>query len=378
MKNRLFMTADDLTGALDSGVQFAKHNLSPLVVQLPWDGNVPDNCDAVIVCTDSRHIPARNAREIVKNLFRTARETGKFTCFFKKLDSTLRGNVGAEIAGLLEGLGAENVQLLNAFPAAGRTTKNGCQFVNGVPLAETSFAKDPFNPISISDIAGIISSQADIADKVVIHDAETDADIDRIAAGLASSGKLTAVSGCAGLADGIARMWHREKTEKTVLTGNPVILVGSLNPAADAQLAHAEKMGYTVRELPACFIDGDSPEKAAELFEISRSETLIIRTPRPDGPVSNEDGANMASAMGRLFRALIAAGHTAPTLVIGGDTLSACIKGTSLQPLGEPIPGTVIFRAAGTDRLLLSRAGGFGAEDAITKIIQLMKEGIPV
>lgn len=375
------MTADDLTGALDSGVQFSKHNLRPVVVpSLPWNGNVPDDCDAVIVCTDTRHVPAEIARETVRSLFRAAKETGKFTCYFKKLDSTLRGNVGAEIAGMLEGTDFEKVNLLNAFPAAGRTTKGGMQYVNGIPLAETAFARDPFNPIKSSSIAEIIAAQADITEKVTIHDAETDADVDKAVHEMDKSGTLSCLSGCAGLADGIARLWHQKKPAKTIIAGNPVILCGSLNPAADIQLAYAEKEGHTVRELPRAFIDGDEnsrAEEAALLLEISKSKTLIIRTPRPSGPVSNADGAKVAAAMGRLFNCLSVVGLSEPTLVIGGDTLSACIRsesGANLEPLGEPIPGTVISRCK--NRLLLSRAGGFGAEDAITKVIQLMKEGI--
>lgn len=375
------MTADDLTGALDSGVQFAKHNLRPVVVpSLPWNGNVPDDCDAVILCTDTRHVPAEKARETVRSLFRAAMETGKFTCFFKKLDSTLRGNVGAEIDGMLDGTGFESVNLLNAFPAAGRTTKGGMQYVNGVPLVETSFARDPFNPIKSSSIAEIIASQADIAGKVTVLNAETDSDIDLAVHEMAKSGFLSCLAGCAGLADGISRLWHREKPAKTIVTGNPVILCGSLNPASDRQLAYAEKEGHTVRELPHAFIDGDEnsrAKEAARLLEISKSETLIIRTPRPSGPVSDADGAKVAAAMGRLFNFLISAGLSVPTLVIGGDTLSACIRsetGAILEPLGEPIPGTVIFRCK--NRLLLSRAGGFGNDDAVTKVIQLMKEGI--
>src|SRR5207244_1132678 len=63
---------------------------------------------------------------------------------FKKVDSTLRGNVAAELGGALRAMRAQASPLSRvavlfapAFPACGRTTVNGRQLVNGKPLDDS-------------------------------------------------------------------------------------------------------------------------------------------------------------------------------------------------------------------------------------------------
>ena len=65
---------------------------------------------------------------------------------FKKIDSTLRGHIGAEIAALLSARQGTTgsplrqrtiIVLAPAFPALGRTTVQGRQLLNGIPLEDT-------------------------------------------------------------------------------------------------------------------------------------------------------------------------------------------------------------------------------------------------
>lgn len=85
--------------------------------------------------------------------------------------------------------------------------------------------------------------------------------------------------------------------------------------------------------------------------------------------------------MGRCYATLLEAGFDSPFLIIGGDTLEACMDAAcsrELIPLGEPLPGTVLCRALyqGNTRYLLSRAGGFGNSRALVDLLELMKGGI--
>ena len=65
----------------------------------------------------------------------------------KKVDSTLRGNIAAEVAALDRFYKPELVVFMPALPALGRTTVNGIHCLKGVPLTETELASDPKNPV---------------------------------------------------------------------------------------------------------------------------------------------------------------------------------------------------------------------------------------
>ena len=135
--------ADDLTGAADTGVQFARAGYSAAVV---FRGEpVPDEeLDAVVFDTDSRTrrpgLAARYVAEAGRNV-RGAR------LVYKKFDSTLRGPVAAELSAAFESTRRGRVVVAPAFPAAGRTTAGGTQLVHGVPVHETEMKNDPRTPV---------------------------------------------------------------------------------------------------------------------------------------------------------------------------------------------------------------------------------------
>ncbi|MHB1159801.1 MAG: four-carbon acid sugar kinase family protein, partial [Chloroflexota bacterium] len=109
---RLGIVADDLTGAMDTGVQFAKEGLHTVVML--GEGALPE-AEMVVISTDSRDEPADEA-------YRRAKEAGlrlAGRAIYKKLDSTLRGNLGPEIEGLLDGLGLGRALVAPAFPSSG-------------------------------------------------------------------------------------------------------------------------------------------------------------------------------------------------------------------------------------------------------------------
>ena len=86
LKDKLFVVADDLTGALDTGVPFAANGLA---VRVQSDSTLMDSvgaedCDVLIVCTRSRHLPSKQAQRVVRDTFFAARQAGVFGCYIKK------------------------------------------------------------------------------------------------------------------------------------------------------------------------------------------------------------------------------------------------------------------------------------------------------
>src|SRR5918998_1843855 len=141
---RVAIIADDLTGAADTGVQLARAGYRTAVAFR--DAPIPpaEDLDAVALDTDSRAMPAGFAAKRVLEAARAVREA---RIVYKKLDSTLRGPVAAELAAALEATGRARAVVAPAFPSAGRTTVDGVQLVRGVPVHETEAKNDPRTPV---------------------------------------------------------------------------------------------------------------------------------------------------------------------------------------------------------------------------------------
>ena len=149
MAQNLGIIADDLTGSLDTGVQFSKWGLTSLV---SLRGHPAPETACVIMNTDSRAVPPDVAAERVGRAARLLR--GRLV--YKKIDSTLRGNLGAEITAAMQELGMKKAVVVPALPANGRTTLGGRLFIRGVPLDQTGFARDPRNAIDESHIPTLL------------------------------------------------------------------------------------------------------------------------------------------------------------------------------------------------------------------------------
>ncbi|MGR6980178.1 four-carbon acid sugar kinase family protein [Testudinibacter sp. P27/CKL/0425] len=153
----MLVLADDFTGANDTGVQFCKKQ-AVVDVALNWEDN--DNCqqaDVTVVNTDSRAPNINDAKQRIKTVL-AHYPTDNIT-LYKKIDSTLRGNIGAELETALEASNRKIALFCPALPNMGRTVQQGVCYVNRQPLAETEFATDPKTPIHSSEVSAILASQ---------------------------------------------------------------------------------------------------------------------------------------------------------------------------------------------------------------------------
>jgi uncharacterized protein YgbK (DUF1537 family) len=239
---KLLVLADDFTGALDTGVQFSARGIPTLVMvgdEIDFHricknmqtaaacGETPavpasngSDIQVIVVDLESRHIPAADAANKVADTVKQAIQSG-VEYFYKKTDSTLRGNIGAELSALLEAGGSNRLAFVPAYPKTGRTTENGHQYVNGIPLHQTVFAKDPLDPINNSYIPAVIKAQSDCnvalsklsqsdcnmddeqssqSPAIIVYDAKTDQDLLQIGRFLKRTDHLHVTAGCAGFA----------------------------------------------------------------------------------------------------------------------------------------------------------------------------------
>ena len=125
----MFILADDLCGAADCAVGGAKTGLKSIVL---LDHTVNESAQVVAVDADSRYRTPAVSRAINLAIWRSHSAPGRL--FYKKIDSTLRGNFATDTSSLV---GAGVAIVAPAFPQAGRTVREGRAFVKGVPLERT-------------------------------------------------------------------------------------------------------------------------------------------------------------------------------------------------------------------------------------------------
>lgn len=156
------VVADDLTGANATGILFAKKGLKVVTVinyrMLPELLTV--NWEGLVVNTFSRGVVPAEARRRVEETVSILRQAG-VSYFGKRIDSTARGNLGAEIEGMLATLGPEYIAVVvPAYPASGRIVVGGYLLVNGVPVEQTEAGRDPKTPVDTSEVLSIIARQS--------------------------------------------------------------------------------------------------------------------------------------------------------------------------------------------------------------------------
>lgn len=398
---RLGIVADDLTGAVDTGAQFAKWGLSTLVMLCDED---PPRADMVVASTDSRDLPADQARQRARAA--VARLEGRL--IYKKMDSTLRGNLGPELEGLLDGLGLRRALVAPAFPANGRTTVNGIHLVNGVPIAASTFGQDPIWPATESHLPTILARQTRLSvghlpisvvqqgpdavaqslrcsnEQLVVGDVAEQEHLMTLALALGMMDETWLPCGSAGLAEewplGLGMERGDAPSLAWPLDPRPVLVVaGSRNPSTAAQLRRAAEMGKL--ELVEM-----SPDQGWEPA-VDRAASLLIagrNTAITSCFSEYRQGCGMEVAA-LLARAASRAASLAPVsglFVTGGDVaraLCGAVGATALRALGEVQPGVPLSTLEGGALhgvRTVTKAGGFGDELTIVRSIDCLR-GIP-
>ena len=173
--------ADDLSGALDAGAAFHAAGRRVRLVEATDDWWPGTDGEIVGVNTESRNLPPAEAAARIGAVLAHAAARGA-RLVFKKIDSTLRGPVAAELAAVRQHLPGHRILLCPANPAAGRTVEQGQLLVRGVPLLATDFARDPTAPVREGNLGRLAGTAAEL----VIADARSEGDLETAIAAVAA------------------------------------------------------------------------------------------------------------------------------------------------------------------------------------------------
>lgn len=407
LRPKLLVIADDLTGANDAGAQFAKFGIVVIVLARPDAAFPCDGFEVVVVNTESRHVPAGEAAARVRQAIEVARQAGA-EWVFKKTDSTLRGNLGAELEAVLDATGARVLPFIAALPQLGRTTIGGVHYVHGRPIAETEFARDPLNPIRQSEVVSVLREQAngpcvsvpkaqDVSAQngLCIIDCATVGELEGIVDQLAVTGHLGVLAGSAVVAEPLARKLPLRRAEPNPLRldGPALVVNGSLNERSLDQVRYAPggrlvKLRLHPEHLfrePGGPVLPDLVERAMA----SRSNVLLhtiadrselagfADSARLFGIPADELHGRVAEALGRITREALRSGGAGRTLIVfGGDTLAGIARASGWNlfvPRGEVSPGLTISQPAGEKLTVISKAGGFGESDVVDRLLDFVE-----
>ena len=412
----LLIIADDFTGALDTGVQFAACGIPTRVVVDPEIDFASIHAKVLVVDTETRHLPAGQAYEIVSKLTRRACAAG-VSFIYKKTDSALRGNIGAELVAVLKASGRKQLPFLPAFPQMNRLTQNGVHYIDGAPVTESPFGKDPFEPVRHSAVASLIASQTDLPAKsypalndhesapdeagILIFDAASVEDLARTGRQLAHRNLLAVSAGCAGFGAVLPELLGIEKGEPAKLPrldSRLLIVCGSVNPITVAQMDWAQKAGFARLRLtpeqkltPGYWQTGEGQKQLALIDEmLAANPYCIIETNDEGGNQLTADYAarlgidletlrqRISGSLGNLVGGIFASPHLGTLLMTGGDTLLQCMNcvGVSqLEPICEMEKGVVLasFTYKGCTRRIITKSGGFGQESLFTDLARRIR-----
>ncbi len=161
--------ADDFTGANDNGALLAAKGFSSATCLglAHWNPKEFTQCDAVCLNAESRLLHREDAYKAVYDAV-TEFNKEKPALVSKRIDSTLRGNVGAELEAAIKAMDnthghSETLAVLVAsYPHSGRICVGGYQIVHGVPLERSPIAKDAATPVHHTAVLKIIADQTSL------------------------------------------------------------------------------------------------------------------------------------------------------------------------------------------------------------------------
>ena len=370
--------ADDLSGACDAGALFAGRGPVGVFVApgLP-DARRP----AAAVDTESRTLAPPDAAARVRRSAAGLEERLRGGRLFKKIDSTIRGNVAAELDALMSATGATTALVCPAFPTQGRTVVHGLLSVLGVPAHEGAAGRDPDYPGASSDLVEIFSRDSSrpvsllplkeirspledlaraLAERsgVVVADAEVDTDLDALArAALGHPGIL--LGGSAGLARGAASAWgYTAPAPALPAPGGWLVVAGSRHPATRAQIDALETAGAAGVRLGG--------RREPDLAKV----VSAIRAGRP-AFVSSDDAAegtreDIAARLAGAATRVLSEASPAVFAITGGETAHAVMQALGARRLeldGAPASGLALGRLVVNEVStlpILTKAGGFG------------------
>ena len=425
ISNIVGIIADDLTGANDTALQFKKRNAR---IKILLNGlNSPENdlnTEVWAVSTESRNIESSVAREKIVNVLESLNKNLNLEFFYKKIDSTLRGNIAVETLAMLDYLKYDAAIVIPAFPLEGRITVGGYHLAKGVPIGRTEMARDPHSPILESHIPTLFKSQlnedetetvgtidlktvmngagpilmrikelVNAGKKIIVADSTNVTDIEQIILAIEKSTYKILPVGTAAAGSILAKMWlpdiEVEEQETISIPKLPrLIISGSATGINANQIEQLEKSyDYDVVSVPLTtdMVLSDISDEFVDsiINNFNKSDTVLIHSSKL---LDSFDGFSDESLKDELTRSKLASRITdylaeltkkiidkkdLILITLGGETSYKCcsaISSEELSMVGEVAPAIAIcvdFK----NQWIITKSGNLGTPRTLIDIL---------
>lgn len=420
---KLAVIADDLTGANDTALQFAKRNIHASV-KMDLVHAVGENrtgaAEVIVADSDSRDLDAAQAYEKVYAICTQMRALHPQSVF-KKIDSTLRGNIGAEIRAAADAFAPDLVVIAPAYPRIRRTTVGGHHLMDGIPLDLTEIASAPKTPVHESYIPAILAKQADnpvgVLDYQTVHagvaaiqaalarlrnegirwivsDVAEEQNFVDLMAALHTEEKILWV-GSAGLADYLPAFYGwagAQEREVLPRTGAVVVCAGSVSHTTQMQVRRLKECAAVAEmHLDVARILSDplaAEECVHELNDLLHAgQDVLITSAQTDAEVRRAvtagkrhglSGKAVSERIAAFFAEVLGRADlhgVAGVVLTGGDTavhICRALDVHSIDVLREIEPGVPLGVLRGRHAesvFVVTKAGAFGTEDAFVHAV---------
>lgn len=426
----LYIIADDLTGANDTGVQFSKKGYNTVVSILQESGNIiiPEKIDALVIDTETREVNAKTAQQRLRNVLQKLNFSDK-DIFYKKVDSTLRGCIGAELEEMMNFLEKDICIFTPIFPSHQRITIGGYLIVNGKPLGlskyysgdlkagEASFI--PFLlkqqtslPIARIDFIDVTKGQEVIfkklnklyqeGNKIIIVDATEEVHLKDILNSIVKFEGSVLYAGSAGLANYFPEIYNKNRSFKLNMKKNkgPILIVGgSRNPITKSQITHlkGEIIFFELNiDIEQILSDRKKILKhylTDSITVIKNGQHLVIHT---DPLYNDKENINkklmqkydlgfreleltISKFLGELTAKIVRNSPARNLILTGGDIALGVCSALGIQNLNivdELLPGIPLSTAnlKNFSLKIVTKAGGFGEKDTLFKLIKKLND----
>jgi len=426
MSKQLGIIADDFTGANDTGVHLAQKGLHTRVVleknQLAQEDSLDQNdqIDVWIIDTDSRSMTPDQAFDTVLNEINRLKQKG-VSYFYKKIDSTLRGNIAGELLAVQNATASDLILIAPAFPKMGRTVRDGHLYVNGIPVNETEFGKDPKTPVLSSFIPDLLGDsgkftsvltkdrlrEGNLQDwakeqlskgmKWIVCDTEVEKDFNLLTQLDKTTDYSITWAGSAGLIDHLQFLNQASPSKRMVeLNAEKVLVVsGSLSNTTSEQLNQfLERPQSHVLEIDPVQLLTD-PLYTKEIMKktdlLQHQDSLVIYVAATQinrdlvKQISNknqwssyETAKKISEGLGQLAQMALGTQNFDAIIMTGGDTAKDICNVLSVRDMelllevdtGLPL-GSIMWN--NKKLLAVTKAGGFGSAESLVNAVDFLK-----
>lgn len=432
ISNLVGIIADDLTGANDTALQFKKCNAKTKIL---LDYSIPPENDLSTeiwaISTESRNISAEQAEARMLETIENLNKNLNLEYFYKKIDSTLRGNIARETLTMVKTLNYDAAIVIPAFPSEGRITVGGYHLSKGTPIGRTEMARDPHSPITESYVPSLFKNQLKEDEqnmvgliglktimngagpilikinelikegkKLIIADSASAVDIEQVVLAINKSNYKILPAGTAATGSILAKLWLpeddiTEKNEQIIMPQMPnLIISGSATQINSNQIEQLDKTYdfdniHTLPLTVEMVLNGINDDFVNDIVsQLSCGDTVVIHSSKL---LENFDGFSDDSLRGELSRANLASKITdylaeltkaitdkikVLLITLGGETSYKCCNAISAKELimKDEVAPAIALCVDYKNQWIITKSGNLGNPKTLIEILKYIEK----